>query len=90
MPTPTLAELLEGLHCPRCGRENTYVIRTIEHTEKVGLNTVTVTIEAGVCTNCDEHVLDATATRKVQQAVQKLKCGAVADFERTGTAYTYA
>lgn len=87
---PTLAELLEGLQCPRCGRENTYAIRTVEHTEKVGPDTVTVTVEAGVCTNCDERLLDSAATRKVQQAVQKLRSGAVAELERTGSAYTYA
>jgi YgiT-type zinc finger domain-containing protein len=84
------AELLEGLQCPRCGRKNTYVIRTIEDTEKVGPDTVTVSVEAGVCTTCDERLLDSAATRKVQEAVRRLKAGAVAELNRTGNAYMSA
>ena len=84
-----LAELLEGVMCPRCGREDTYVIKTIEHTEKIGPDTVSILVEAGVCTNCDERLLDAAATARIQDAVRKLKSGATVDLRRTGDAYAY-
>lgn len=83
----TLAEKLEGLQCPRCGRINTYVIQNVEHTEKVRENTVTVTITAGVCTNCGEQALDSAATTKVQRAVEQLRSGAISKFEHMGEAY---
>ena len=86
----TLTEKLEGLQCPRCGREDTYVAREVEHTERVGHDTVTVTITAGVCTNCGERALDSAATKKIQEAVDKLRSGAVGDLARMGEAYHYA
>lgn len=86
----TLAEKLEGLQCPRCGRENTYVAREVEHTERVGHDTVTVTITAGVCANCGERALDSAATRKIQEAVEKLRTGALTDLAHMGEAYHYA
>ncbi|HEU4783656.1 MAG TPA: hypothetical protein VFS83_09980 [Ktedonobacterales bacterium] len=85
----TLAEKLDGLQCPRCGHLNTYVVRDIEHTEKVGHDTVTVTVTIGVCTNCGEQALDSAATRKIQDAVNKLKNGAVSDLVHIGEAYQY-
>jgi YgiT-type zinc finger domain-containing protein len=85
----TLAEKLEGLQCPRCGHEHTYVVRDVEHTEKVGHDTVTVTITVGVCTNCGEQALDSVAARKIEDAVKKLKAGAVSDLVHMGEAYQY-
>lgn len=32
----TLQALIDGLQCPRCGNSNTYVVRDIERTERVG------------------------------------------------------
>jgi len=85
----TLAEKLAGLQCPRCGHENTYVVRDVEHTEKVGSDTVTVKITVGVCTNCGEEALDSSATQKIQDAVNKLKTGKVSDLVHMGEAYQY-
>lgn len=85
----TLAEKLEGLQCPRCGNENTYVVRDVEHTEKVGSNTITVAVTIGICTVCGEEALDSTATQKIQDAVNKLKSGAVSDLVHMGEAYQY-
>jgi YgiT-type zinc finger domain-containing protein len=85
----TLEEKLAGLQCPRCGRENTYVPREIEYTAKVGGNTVTVTIRAGVCTVCGEQLLDTTATDKVADAVRKLQQGRISDLIHMGEAYRY-
>lgn len=85
----TLAEKLEGLQCPRCGRENTFVVRDVEHTEKVGPDTVTVAITVGVCTNCGEEALDSAATRKIQEAVNALKTRALSDLVHMGEAYQY-
>jgi hypothetical protein len=86
----SLADMPEGMVCLRCGRENTYVVRTIEHTERVGPDTVAVVVEIGVCANCDERPLDSAATRKIQEAVRELKAGATADLDRTGSAYVCA
>lgn len=85
----TLAKKLEGLQCPRCGRVNTYVIQDVEHTERVGRDTVTVTVTVGVCTNCGEQALDTTATHKIQDAINKLKSGALSDLVHVGEAYQY-
>lgn len=85
----TLDEKLARLQCPRCGRKNTYVPRETEYTARVGDDTVTVTIRAGVCTNCGEQLLDTTATDKVADAVQKLRQGHVSDLVHTGEAYRY-
>ncbi len=65
------------------GIENTYVVRDVEHTEKVGHDTVTVTITVGVCTNCGEQALDT----RCRPAANKLKAGAVSDvdIESTGS-----
>ena len=83
----TLEAMVEGLQCPRCGRENTYVIRDTEWTEKVAANTVTVTVRAGVCTNCGEEALDSVATRAIQAAVEKLRAGAYTELAHMGEAY---
>lgn len=85
----TLEEKLAVLQCPRCGREGTYVPREIEYTAKVGSDTVTVMITAGVCTNCGEQLLDTVATDKVAEAVKKLKEGRTADLVHMGEAYRY-
>lgn len=85
----TLEEKLTAVQCPRCGRVNTYVVRDIEFTAKVGTDTVTVPIRAGVCTNCGEQLLDSTATDKVSDAVRKLKEGHLADLVHMGEAYRY-
>jgi len=85
----TLAEKLEGLQCPRCGRENTYVIRDIERSEIVGHDTVTVTITVGVCTNCGEQALDSVAMRKVSDAIEQLKAGEISKLVHMGEAYHY-
>jgi YgiT-type zinc finger domain-containing protein len=84
-----LVEKLDGLQCPRCGRDNTYVVREIEHTAKVGNNTVTVQIQAGVCTNCGEQLLDMQATDKVEDAVRRLREGRYAELAHMGEAYRY-
>jgi predicted RNA-binding Zn-ribbon protein involved in translation (DUF1610 family) len=80
MATPE--EKLVGLQCPRCGRENTYVPRDIEYT-------VTVTVRAGVCTNCGEQLLATAATNKIEEAVRKLRQGHASDLVHMGEAYRY-
>ena len=85
----TLAEKLEDLQCPRCGRVNTYVVQDVEHTERVGRDTVTVTVTVGVCANCGEQAMDTAAARKIEEAVNKLKSGAVSDLVHVGEAYQY-
>lgn len=85
----TLEEKLTGLQCPRCGKENTYVARDVEYTAKVGSDTVTVMIRAGVCSNCGEQLLDTAATDKIADAVQKLQQGHASDLVHMGEAYRY-
>ncbi len=85
----TLEEKLVGLQCPRCGRENTYVPRDIEYTAKVGGNTVTMTVRAGVCTNCGEQLLDTAATDKIEEAVRKLRQDYASDLVHMGEACRY-
>lgn len=84
---PSLAAMIEGLQCPRCGREDTYVIREIDHTERVGHNTVTVTVTAGVCTNCGETALDDAAVQEIMDAVDKLRDGHTDQLVHAGEAY---
>ncbi len=84
---PTLAELLDGIICPRCGREQTYVIRDTEFTARVDGNTVTVTITVGECTYCGEQLLDKAASRKVEEAVERVRKGDTAQLTKTGTSY---
>ncbi len=86
---PKLDELLEGLQCPRCGHENTYVPRSVDFTAKVGNDTVTVRVIAGVCTNCGEQLLDSAATQKVSDAVRRLQEGNISDLVHMGEAYRY-
>ena len=83
----TLAEKLAGLHCPRCGCEYTYVIRDVEYTVRVGHDTVTVTVTAGVCANCGETIFDSAATKKIEAAVDKLRSGRTDDLIHAGEAY---
>jgi YgiT-type zinc finger domain-containing protein len=61
-----LAELLEGIICPRCGRENTYVVREVEQVIPVNHDVVTVPLTVGECTYCGERLLDDTATQRLQ------------------------
>lgn len=86
---PALEDLLEGLQCPRCGHENTYAPREIDFTTKVGNNTVTVTVTAGVCAVCGEQLLDTAATDKVSDAVARLRQGDVSQLAHMGEAYRF-
>ena len=86
---PTLEALIAGLQCPRCGHDDTYIIRTIERTERVDSDTVTVTLRIGECTVCGEQALDDVATHKLFDAVQKLRDGSVTQLLQTGAAYHY-
>ncbi|HEX6796195.1 MAG TPA: YgiT-type zinc finger protein [Ktedonobacterales bacterium] len=83
----TLAEKLAGLQCPRCGREDTYAIRDVEYTARVGHDTVTVIVMAGVCTNCGETVFDSAATKSIEVAVDKLRSGHTDGLIHAGEAY---
>ncbi len=84
---PTLESLIKDLQCPRCGRLNTYVIQTVEHTEQVNGNTVTVAVSAGVCTNCGERLYDDAATQRIIAAVRALRSGQLGGLKQTGYAY---
>ena len=86
----TLAELLEGVICPRCGRENTYVIREVEQTIPVNNDVVTVSLMVGECTYCGERLLDDAATQRLQAATRKVRQGALAELTRTGSVYHYS
>lgn len=86
----TLAELLEGIICPRCGRENTYMVREVEQVIPVNQDVVTVTLTAGECTYCGERLLDDKATQQLQEAARKVRQGALAELTRTGSVYHYS
>jgi YgiT-type zinc finger domain-containing protein len=85
----TLAEKLEGLTCPNCGHENTYTIRQIDKTLRVGHDTVTVQVIAGVCSYCGEEALDDAATAAIDDAIQAVRQHDVRHLTRVGDAYTY-
>jgi hypothetical protein len=85
----TLAELIAGLQCPRCGHDDTYVICNIERTERVGNNTLTIPLTVGECTICGEQALDDAAMRKLFDAVQELRNGNVSHLVHMGDAYRH-
>lgn len=84
-----VAEKLEGLHCPCCKPVNTYTSQDVAHTERVSRDTATVTITVGISTNCGEQALDTAAARKIEEAINKLKSGALSDLVYVGEAYPY-
>lgn len=84
-----LEEMLEGLQCPICGHENSYHIADVDVTYKVGENTVTINIHAGVCQICGEHAYDAQTSAKIDSAVQALRTGTLAQLHHEGEAYRY-
>lgn len=83
----TLQELIDGLQCPRCGNIDTYIVRDIERTERVGNNTVSVALTVGECQVCGEQALDDLATRKLFDAVQELREGKLSQLVHMGEAY---
>ena len=83
------AEILAGIICPRCGRENTYVLREREQVVSVGDDTVKVLLTVAECSYCGEWLLDDEAAQRVYDAAETLRKGNVADLIRTGTAYRY-
>jgi len=83
----TLHEKLDGLLCPNCGRENTYSVRSIEKTLRVGNDTVTVAVIAGVCQVCGEEALDDAATSRIDDAVQQVRTGDLQHLQAVGHAY---
>ncbi len=85
----TLGEKLEGIVCPNCGHEDTYAIRQIDKTVRVGQDTVTVRIIAGVCSYCGEEALDDAATTAIDDAAQAVRQHDVRHLTRVGDAYTY-
>lgn len=85
----TLAELLEGIVCPRCGRENTYILRDIEYPAQVNGNAVTVAITVGECTYCGEQLLDRVASSRVEEAVRRMRQGDLAALTHTGESYHF-
>lgn len=86
----TLAELITDLHCPRCGHDDTYIIRDIERTERVGDDTITIPLTVGECTVCGERALDDVAMHMLFDAVQELRAGNLSHIVQTGTAYRRA
>ncbi len=86
---PTLPELIAGIQCPRCGHENTYVIREVEEVLSIDGDTVAVRITVGECSYCGERLLDRQATHKLEEAAEKLRAGATTDLIHTGEAYRY-
>ncbi len=70
---PKLEDMIAGLQCPICGHVNTYEIRDVDVTFKVGGDTVTVTVRAGVCHVCGERAFDAIASSKIDAAVAALR-----------------
>ncbi len=85
----SLAELLEGITCPRCGRENTYVIREVAEVIPVNADVVTVPLTVGECTYCGERLLDDKAVGQLQEATRKVRQGALTELTRTGSVYQY-
>ena len=83
----TLAQLIQGLQCPRCGNSNSYIIHDIDRTENIGGNTVTVRLTVGECTICGEQALDDAATQRLFDAVEKLQKGSFTGLQYTGEAY---
>ncbi len=86
----TLEEKLEGIICPTCGHENTYVVREIAKTLRVGQDTVTVRVVAGVCSFCGEEALDDTATTLIDDAMQALRQRDLTHLTRVGEAFVYS
>jgi len=86
---PTLAELLDDILCPRCGRENTYSIREVEQVISVEGDAVTVTLTVGECSYCGERLLDDTATNRLQEATRTVRQRGLAELTPTGTVYHY-
>ena len=85
---PDQAAILEGIICPRCGRENTYVLREREQVVSVGNDTVTVPLTVGECSYCGEWLLDDEAAQRVYDAAEKLRQGATG-LMPTGVSYRY-
>jgi YgiT-type zinc finger domain-containing protein len=85
----SLEQLLDGLVCPRCGWENSFVIRPIEVVLKVGKDTVAVKVTAGVCDHCGEEILDKTASDIIDDAIRHVREGDTAQLVQTGAAYQY-
>jgi YgiT-type zinc finger domain-containing protein len=79
-----LEDLIANLQCPICGQVNTYEIKDIDVTYKVGIHTVTVSVRAGVCSICGEHAYDATASAKIDDAVAALRTGTLMHLHREG------
>jgi YgiT-type zinc finger domain-containing protein len=87
---PQLEDMIANLQCPICGQINTYTIKDIDVTYKVGQDTVTVNVHAGVCAVCGEHAYDAAASAKIDAAVTALRTKTQAHLQREGAAYRYA
>ncbi|HEY7127766.1 MAG TPA: YgiT-type zinc finger protein [Ktedonobacterales bacterium] len=85
----SLAELLEGIICPRCGREDTYRVRQVEQAIPVNNDVVTVRLTVGECSYCGERLLDDTATQRLQEATRKVRQGALSELTSIGSVYQY-
>ncbi len=84
-----LEDMIADLQCPICGNINTYILKDIDVTYKVGVDAITVTVRAGVCSVCGEHAYDAAASAKIDAAVAALRTQAHAHLQPEGAAYRY-
>ena len=87
---PSLEEMIADLQCPICGHVNTYTLKDIDVPYKIGNDTVTVTVRAGVCSVCGEHAYNAAASAKIDAAISALRTQAHAQLQQEGAAYRYA
>ncbi|HEY7359130.1 MAG TPA: hypothetical protein VH590_21760 [Ktedonobacterales bacterium] len=82
------AAIVESIICPRCGREDTYVLREREQVVSVGNDTVKVPVTVEECSYCGEWLLDDEAAQRVYDAAEKLRQGAIG-LTPTGVSYRY-
>ncbi|MGO8950949.1 MAG: YgiT-type zinc finger protein [Ktedonobacterales bacterium] len=77
---------VEGVICPRCGI-GTLSPATVNETLRVGANAVEVTVDANVCSYCDEHWLDLAAQTIIDTAIRRLRDGDTSHLEAIGELY---
>lgn len=76
----------EGMVCPRCGR-GTLSRQTVDEVVAVGGNAAQVTVDADVCSFCDEHWLSPDAAAVIDEMIRKLRSGDFSNLTAIGELY---
>jgi hypothetical protein len=77
---------VEGLTCPRCGI-GTLSPAEVTETIQVGVNAVQVTVEANVCSWCEEHWFELPAQAIIDKAIRRLRSGDHSHLRAIGEVY---